>query len=92
MPDIHKQAELADAFRGETEALVELDGRIGRLMRERQRLETAFDALATAVDQALGRGEAPLALLSQLERIDAEIDRIEGELEKNLVAAVGRFE
>ncbi len=92
MSDTTEPAVLAAAFQAETKALVELDGRIARLMRERRRLEIAFEAIAASVDAALGRGQAPLALLAELERVDGEISRIEDELIKNLAAAVGRFE
>lgn len=92
MSDTTEPAALADAFQAETKALLALDRRIDQLSRERQRLNAAFDAVAAEVDRLLGRGEAPLALLAHIERIDAEISRIEDELEKNLAAAVGRFE
>lgn len=91
MSDTAEEADLADAFRAETRALAELDARIGRRMRERQRLEMAFDAIAAAIDASLARGEAPLALLAELNRISAEIDGVELELEKNLSIAIGRF-
>jgi hypothetical protein len=91
MSQAPEQSDLATAFEAETAALLALDRRIDQLIRERQRLNAAFDAVAAEVDRLLGRGEAPLALLAQIERIDAEISRIEGELEKKLAAAVGRF-
>jgi hypothetical protein len=80
MSDTTGLAELANAFRADTKALVELDDRIGRLMRERRRLEMTFDAIAAAVDAALGRGEAPLALIDDLSALDGRLKRLESDL------------
>jgi hypothetical protein len=87
MSDTAEQAELADAFRAETRALAELDARIGRRMRERQRLEMAFDAIAAAVDATLARGEAPLALVDELDLMDQRLQRLEHDLTAALESA-----
>lgn len=84
-------AELAAAFRKETDALVEFDRRIDRLMRERRRLEMAFDAIAATIDAALDRGEAPLALIDELQRIDQRSIRLERDLTANLIGAEKNF-
>lgn len=80
MSDTTEQTELADAFRAETKALIELDGRIGRLMRERRRLEMAFDAIAAAIDASLARGEAPLALIDDLNAYERRLERLDSDL------------
>lgn len=80
MDTAQDQTELAATFQAETDELVALDRRIDRLMRERGRLEMAFDAVAAAVDAALACGEAPLALADELDPIDQRLQRLEHDL------------
>lgn len=91
MSDSTEPPELADAFRAETKALVELDGRIGRLLRERRRLELAFEAIAATVDSALARGEAPLALIDDLSASERRLERLNSELIEEIRTATKIF-